>query len=103
MRVNDGGTRFSYLPEYLARGQTAIASSLPLSAEPVVTGSGSVPPFFTHLLPEDRRLSSLRRAVKASSDNELALRLAVGGGRCGSSCDCQRAGEGLRRNGLGTR
>ncbi len=74
-----GGTRFSYLPEYLNLGQAPIASSLPLSAEPVVTGSGSVPPFFTGLLPEGRRLSSLRRAVKASADDELALLVAVGG------------------------
>ncbi len=74
-----GGTRFSYLPEYLKSGRPAVAFSLPLSAEPVVTGSGSVPPFFTGLLPEGRRLSSLRRAVKASADDELALLIAVGG------------------------
>lgn len=36
------------------------------------------PPFFTNLLPEGRRLSTLKRTVKASLDDELALLLAVG-------------------------
>jgi serine/threonine-protein kinase HipA len=37
-----------------------------------------VAPFFAGLLPEGRRLSSLRRAVKTSADDELSLLLAVG-------------------------
>lgn len=35
-----GGTRFSYLPAYLASGGPAVASSLPLSAEPVLSAAG---------------------------------------------------------------
>jgi serine/threonine-protein kinase HipA len=69
------GVRFEYLPEYsgppiarllpLGRGQEAIA--------------GELPPFFTNLLPEGRRLQALRRSVKTSADDELSLLLAVGG------------------------
>lgn len=73
------GTRFSYLPEYLLTGGPAVAASLPLSSDAVVMASGAVPPFFAGLLPEGRRLSRLRRAVKTSIDDELSLLLAVGG------------------------
>ncbi|WP_369046995.1 type II toxin-antitoxin system HipA family toxin [Sinomonas sp. P10A9] len=74
----EGGTRFTYLPSYLASGVDAVASTLPLSSRPVVTGAGAVPPFFTGLLPEGRRLASLRRAVKTSADDELGLLMAAG-------------------------
>lgn len=78
-----GGTKFSYLPKYLESGGPAVASTLPLSEEPVFTPSGAVPPYFTGLLPEGRRLNSLRRAVKASADDELALLMAAGGDAVG--------------------
>lgn len=74
----EGGTRFSYLPSYLAQGAEPVASTLPLTPRPVITGAGSVPPFFTGLLPEGRRLASLRRAVKTSADDELGLLMAAG-------------------------
>lgn len=73
-----GGTRFAYLPKYLDAGLPAVATTLPLSPEPVLTPSGAVPPYFTGLLPEGRRLNTLRRAVKASADDELALLMAAG-------------------------
>ncbi|MHA7292489.1 type II toxin-antitoxin system HipA family toxin [Arthrobacter sp. HLT1-21] len=76
---HEGGTRFGYLPEYLATRGPAVATTLPLAFDPVFAASGSVPPFFTGLLPEGRRLTSLRRAVKTSADDELSLLLAVGG------------------------
>ncbi|MEX2439592.1 MAG: HipA domain-containing protein [Actinomycetota bacterium] len=72
------GVRFSYLPGYLEANGRAVATTLPLTDEPVRTRSGAVPPFFAGLLPEGRRLSSLRRAVKTSADDELSLLLAVG-------------------------
>jgi serine/threonine-protein kinase HipA len=74
----DGGTRFAYLPGYSASGGEPVASTLPLTGRPVVTGAGAVPPFFTGLLPEGRRLASLRRAVKTSADDELGLLMAAG-------------------------
>ncbi len=70
---------FSYEPDYLAAGGGAVATTLPPSSEPVVTHApGALPPFFSGLLPEGRRLTALRRAVKTSADDEFTLLLAVG-------------------------
>src|SRR5947208_8159503 len=77
LRRTAGGVEFAYLPDYLDDG-VAVATTLPLSATPRLTPAGAVPPFFAGLLPEGRRLSSLRRAVKTSADDELSLLLAVG-------------------------
>ncbi|NKX91016.1 type II toxin-antitoxin system HipA family toxin [Nocardia coubleae] len=74
-RTADGGTEFRYEPGYSG---DPLASTLPLHTAPVVSGSGSVPPFFAGLLPEGHRLTVLRRAVKTSADDELSLLLAVG-------------------------
>ena len=68
-------TTFSYTADYAG---PPIATSLPINSEPVITHSGAIPPFFAGLLPEGRRLSSLRRNIKASADDELSLLLAVG-------------------------
>jgi len=72
------GTHFQYLADYLASGRVPVASTLPLTAVPTVLPAGAVPPYFAGLLPEGRRLTTLRRAIKASADDELALLLAVG-------------------------
>jgi len=75
------GVTFSYLDHYLgdsANYPQAIATTLPLTDEPVLTPSGAVPPFFAGLLPEGRRLTALRRRIKASADDELSLLVAVG-------------------------
>jgi serine/threonine-protein kinase HipA len=70
---------FAYQGPYLVQGGPPVATSLPLSDIPVVTHSaGALPPFFSGLLPEGRRLSALREAVKTSADDELTLLLAVG-------------------------
>lgn len=74
----DGGVRFSYDSDYLSSGHPAVATTLPLSSEPVHTASGAVPPYFSGLLPEGRRLTALRRAVKTSADDELSMVIAVG-------------------------
>jgi serine/threonine-protein kinase HipA len=78
----DTGIEFRYDIDYLTGG-TPIASTLPLSTEPRFTAAGAVPPFFAGLLPEGRRLSALRRAVKTSADDELSLLAAVGGDTIG--------------------
>lgn len=78
LRRGADGVEFAYRPDYLDTGHPAAATTLPLSDEPVRTHAGAVPPFFAGLLPEGRRLSSLRRAVKTSADDELTLLLAVG-------------------------
>jgi len=70
---------FTYQGGYVERGAPPVATSLPTSHTPVVTHSaGALPPFFSGLLPEGRRLSALREAVKTSADDELTLLLAVG-------------------------
>ncbi|HEX6232172.1 MAG TPA: HipA domain-containing protein [Jiangellaceae bacterium] len=77
------GVEFTYRPEYLDAGAPPIASTLPLGTAPVVTAAGALPPFFSGLLPEGRRLTALRTAVKTSPDDELSLLLAVGGDTVG--------------------
>ena len=73
------GVTFRYDDAHLERGGPPVAFTLPLSAELVVAaGPGALPPFFSGLLPEGRRLTALRRAVKTSVDDELSLLLAVG-------------------------
>ena len=88
---HDGGTRFSYLPAYLASGGPAVASSLPLTADPVLSAAGAAPPYFTGLLPEGRRLNALRRSIKTSVDDELSLLIAAGANPVG---DVQIVGHG---------
>lgn len=74
----DGFVEFTYLPAYLEVGGRAVATTLPLTDEPVRTLGGALPPFFSGLLPEGRRLTGLRAAVKTSADDELSLLLAIG-------------------------
>jgi serine/threonine-protein kinase HipA len=69
-----GGTVFAYVDEY--DGPT-VATTLPLGQIRLSQG-GSVPPFFAGLLPEGRRLTAIRQAVKTSADDELSLLTAVG-------------------------
>jgi serine/threonine-protein kinase HipA len=84
--------RFAYDPTYLTLGRDPVATTLPLSDEPVVTHvAGALPPFFSGLLPEGRRLSALRLAAKTSADDEFTLLLAVGGDLVG---DVQVVAEG---------
>ncbi|WP_159501784.1 type II toxin-antitoxin system HipA family toxin [Microbacterium sp. 18062] len=77
LRRTDDATLFEYTADYLAAGLPAVASTLPLGSA-VGTPPGAVPAFFAGLLPEGRRLSALRRAIKASADDELSLLCAVG-------------------------
>jgi serine/threonine-protein kinase HipA len=88
---HEGGTKFSYLPGYLQQGGPAVASSLPLTAEPVLSAAGAAPPYFTGLLPEGRRLNALRRSIKTSADDDLSLLIAAGGNPVG---DVQIVGHG---------
>jgi serine/threonine-protein kinase HipA len=70
---------FAYDDAYLPSGGAPVATTLPVSPEPIVTHApGALPPFFSGLLPEGRRLAALRSAVKTSADDELTLLLAVG-------------------------
>ncbi len=74
-----GAVVFAYLKQYLESGGPQVATSLPLGDVPVVThAAGALPPFFSGLLPEGRRLTALRSAVKTSADDDFTLLLAVG-------------------------
>lgn len=63
---------------YLESAKSPVATTLPLDGGPYIGVAGALPAFFTNLLPEGRRLSALKRQVKASLDDELALLIAVG-------------------------
>lgn len=77
LRRTDTSTVFEYTSDYRAAGLPPVASTLPLAAV-IETPPGAVPAFFAGLLPEGRRLSALRRAIKASADDELTLLCTVG-------------------------
>jgi serine/threonine-protein kinase HipA len=93
LRRDDGQVSFRYTDDYLGTGRRPVATTLPLTDRPVLTAAGAVPAFFAGLLPEGRRLTALRRAVKTSADDELSLLLAVGADPVG---DVQIAPEGQR-------
>jgi serine/threonine-protein kinase HipA len=78
LRREPHGVELVYDEAYLAAGGAPLASTLPLRREPFVTAAGALPPYLSGLLPEGRRLSALRNAVKTSADDELSLLLAVG-------------------------
>jgi serine/threonine-protein kinase HipA len=69
------GVEFSYVDGYSGPW---VATTLPVSEPPTMFPAGAVPPYFAGLLPEGRRLTALRRAVKTSADDDLSLLLAVG-------------------------
>lgn len=74
----EAGIEFTYDPVYLAQGGGEVATTLPLSSEPVLAAGGGISPFFAGLLPEGRRLTALRRAVRTSAEDDFTLLLAVG-------------------------
>ena len=75
---------FGYDDQYREAGGPPVATTLRLSGEPLLTHApGALPPYFSGLLPEGRRLAALRGAVKTSADDELTLLLAVGGDAVG--------------------
>jgi serine/threonine-protein kinase HipA len=70
---------FTYDTAHLERHGPAVATTLPLRPDTVLTHApGALPPFFSGLLPEGRRITALRAAVKTSADDELTMLLAVG-------------------------
>ena len=74
----DDGVLFDYLPEWISSRNPPVATTLPVTSDPILRPGGALPAYFTGLLPEGRRLGALRRAVKTSADDELTLLLAVG-------------------------
>jgi serine/threonine-protein kinase HipA len=68
------GIVFAYVDSYDGR---PIATTLPIGQTRVSQG-GSLPTFFAGLLPEGRRLTATRLAIKTSIDDELSLLIGVG-------------------------
>lgn len=82
-RGEAGTIVFAYTDGWVSGGGPAVATTLPVRPEPVVTVGGAVPAFFAGLLPEGRRLTALRQGVKTSADDELSQLLAIGGDTIG--------------------
>jgi serine/threonine-protein kinase HipA len=78
LRRTEAGVEFCYRSEWVEAGGAPVATTLPVTAHPLLRPGGALPAYFTGLLPEGRRLGVLRRAVKTSADDELSLLLAVG-------------------------
>lgn len=70
---DDGVVEF----EYVESAGSLVATTLPIAGGPYVAAGGALPPFFTNLLPEGRRLSTLKRTVKASLDSWRFFLLSV--------------------------
>ncbi|NYG59055.1 serine/threonine-protein kinase HipA [Nocardioides daedukensis] len=85
------GVEFAYTADWIANAGAPVATTLPVTAPPVISVGGAVPAFFAGLLPEGRRLSALRRSIKTSADDELSLLLGVGSDPIG---DVQVVAEG---------
>lgn len=77
-RTDRGTVTFTYAPAYLDGPARPVATTLPVTTEPVEAPSGALPAFFSGLLPEGHRLTVLKDAVKTSLGDELSLLLAVG-------------------------
>jgi serine/threonine-protein kinase HipA len=78
-RTDRGSVVFSYASGYFASGANPVATTLPLTQDPLESPSGALPAFFSGLLPEGHRLTVLKDAVKTSLADELSLLLAIGG------------------------
>ena len=74
----DGNVRFEYLSDYVALGKPAIASTLPLTSEPIILANGATPAFFAGLLPEGPRLQAMRSRIKTSLNDDVGLLLEIG-------------------------
>lgn len=68
---------FLYLPDY-GPESPAVALTLPVTAEPIRVVGRGVPAYFAGLLPEGRRLTAIRTAVKTSADDDFSMVLAIG-------------------------
>lgn len=64
LRRRPDGVEFRYRAEYLERPGPAVATTLPVSPEPVLRPPGAVPPYLRRAVAGGRRLTALRRAVK---------------------------------------
>jgi serine/threonine-protein kinase HipA len=69
---------FRYAADYVERLERPVALSLPVDIGVVTTAGRAVPAYFAGLLPEGRRLTALRAAVKTSADDDFSMLAVVG-------------------------
>ena len=73
---SDGGTKFTYLPEWLSRPDARpVSLTMPLRLEPYV--SKGLHPFFENLLPEGWLLEVTAKTLKVSKADPFGLLLAT--------------------------
>jgi serine/threonine-protein kinase HipA len=77
LRRHVDSVEFAYSPDT----SVDIATTLPRATSPTTRthAAGALPPFFAGLLPEGRRLTALRTAIKTSADDDFSMLVAVGG------------------------
>lgn len=73
-----GNLKFQYNDAYLASAGRPVATTLPLTAEPIILNGGAAPAFFAGLLPEGRRLFAISSRIKTSVDDDLGLLIELG-------------------------
>lgn len=78
LEETEGGTRFVYDADWLARPEAGpVSLTLPLRAEPF-EAPGPLHPFFANLLPEGWLLEIAMSKLKLSRDDAFGLLLALG-------------------------
>ena len=73
----DDRVEFRYLLDHV--DGPSVATTLPAGPDVVAIAGRAVPTYFAGLLPEGRRLTALRSALKTSADDDFSMLLAVGG------------------------
>ncbi len=73
-----GNVEFQYNDAYLASGGRPVATTLPLSSEPLILNGSTTPAYFAGLLPEGRRLHAISDRLKTSASDDLSLLLEIG-------------------------
>jgi serine/threonine-protein kinase HipA len=96
LEETEGGTRFTYDPEWVSRPDAASVSlTLPLRREPYT--SRGLHPFFENLLPEGWLLEIATQKLKISRDDAFGLLLATAADCIGAVEVLPLAGGGERR------
>lgn len=73
-----GAIKFQYDDAYLASGSQPVATTLPLTSDPLLLNGSATPAYFAGLLPEGRRLNAISDRLKTSLSDDLGLLLEIG-------------------------
>ena len=78
----DSSLRFSYLPEYVQAGGTALSFALPVRENPYAGAETEA--YFSNLLPDDYVRTRIGEILQIPRDNTFALLKAIGGDCAGA-------------------